>query len=170
MHPAMTLYGHLAGHLPRPVARRLYATPWLARPLRRSITALVPRELQAAPILAGPLAGKQVLIYPRYEMSFISGLWEYWVQDALLRTLQPGDRAWDLGAYIGYYTLLLRECCGPDRVWAVEPDPVNRARLERILALNAVTNVHVLPVAVGPYNGVLGLVRHDTASDEPDPA
>ena len=77
----------------------------------------------------------------------------------LSRALRPGDVFFDLGAYVGPFTLLASRLVGPTgRVVAFEPDPGTRALLERNLAANAVTNVTVVPCAVGDHAGTVRFV------------
>ena len=121
---------------------------------------VLPVELRELEVVAGPLAGTRLLVYPRNELSFTSGLWEFWVQDALLANLQSGDRAWDIGAYIGYFSLLMRRQCGPGKVFALEPDPWNRARMERILEMNGIDGIEVIPEAAGARDGFAKLTRY----------
>jgi FkbM family methyltransferase len=55
----------------------------------------------------------------------------------LARELEPGMRVFDLGANIGYYTVMMARLVGPGgRVHAVEPCPGNFELLERNVALN----------------------------------
>ena len=163
MNPTIRLYGSVAGALPHPAISRLYSRPRLTRIIRAAMNAVLPRDLQEVEVAAGPLQGTRLLIYPRNELSFISGLWEFWVQEALLTHLHPGDRAWDIGAYIGYFALLMRKHCGPDNVYALEPDPSNRDRLQRVLAMNGVDDIEVIPNAAGPEDGMLELARQEHA-------
>lgn len=59
-------------------------------------------------------------------------------------------KALDIGANIGFYSLLFSEYAGPSgHVWAFEPDRRNVETLERNLSLNACCNVTVEPCAVG---------------------
>ena len=61
----------------------------------------------------------------------------------------------DVGANVGYYTLIAARRVGPQgRVIAFEPVPRNVAFLHRHLALNRVTNVTILPVACAERQGV----------------
>ncbi|MBV9279679.1 MAG: FkbM family methyltransferase [Chloroflexi bacterium] len=151
------LYGLIAGRLPRPLVSRIYAMPRSTRVIRAALNLVLPEQLQEAEVVAGPLRGARLLIYPRHEASFVSGLWEFWLQDALVECLRPGDIAWDVGAYIGYFSLLMRRrSCS---VLALEPDPDNRRRLERILEMNGATDVRVLPVAALEEVGAVRLGR-----------
>jgi FkbM family methyltransferase len=70
--------------------------------------------------------------------------------DILARLCQPGMVALDIGANIGYYSLLLARYVG-DRgcVWAFEPDLGNFATLKRNLKENNCTNIKAVNSAVG---------------------
>ena len=76
--------------------------------------------------------------------------------------LQPGMRAFDLGANIGYYTLLMSQRVGDDGwVYAVEPHPDNYALLRHNLASNAVRNVIAEQIAVADHYGAAALLLAD---------
>ena len=80
----------------------------------------------------------------------ISGAWEPNLTAAFVRLLSPGDVCVDIGAHIGYYTLLASRLVGRDgHVYAFEPSPVNYRSLSANLARNGVANVTALQVAVG---------------------
>ncbi len=56
--------------------------------------------------------------------------------------LPPGGTFVDIGANIGYYTVLAATVVGPrGRVFAFEPEPVNFATLKKNIALNDLKNV-----------------------------
>ncbi len=67
--------------------------------------------------------------------------------------LREGDTFVDVGANIGLYTLPASRIVKNGRVVAVEPSPVNRARLEENLQLNEVSNVRVEACALGDVRG-----------------
>jgi FkbM family methyltransferase len=65
------------------------------------------------------------------------GLYELDTLRVLRKLLRPGMHFVDCGANIGYFTLLGARLVGPaGRVDAIEPDPVNRARLEEHVKAN----------------------------------
>lgn len=65
------------------------------------------------------------------------GVWEPFETELLRRNLKPGDRVLDVGANIGYFSLLSAACVGEEgRVYAFEPEPQNFALLEENIALN----------------------------------
>lgn len=52
----------------------------------------------------------------------LNGFWEAWVTLAIARQVQPGWRCVDVGANVGYFTLLMADLVGPEgAVLAVEP-------------------------------------------------
>jgi FkbM family methyltransferase len=79
---------------------------------------------------------------------------------ALLRgLLQPGQRAIDVGANHGVYTLALARAAGPGgRVWAFEPAPLTADYLARTLALNGLEQVELVRTAVSDRSGTAALV------------
>ncbi|HEX6389233.1 MAG TPA: FkbM family methyltransferase [Solirubrobacteraceae bacterium] len=84
--------------------------------------------------------------------------WEAPVLAAFGASTRPGDVVFDIGAWIGPYTLLAATRVGPQgRVVSFEPDPVARALLERNVQLNALENVTILPYALAAQEGTLRL-------------
>jgi FkbM family methyltransferase len=80
----------------------------------------------------------------------ISGVWEPNVTAAFRRHLASGDVCVDVGAHIGYFTLLASQLVGSQgHVYALEPSPANYEALRRNLERNAATNVTALQVAAG---------------------
>ena len=75
-----------------------------------------------------------------------------------LSQLRDGDVALDIGANIGYYTLLFARRVGPrGHVFAFEPEPSNFALLTKNVQLNGYTNVTLVNKAVSDTNGRLRL-------------
>jgi FkbM family methyltransferase len=74
---------------------------------------------------------------------------------SVLRSLvNAGDTVWDIGANIGFYSVLFSAWVGRHgRVIAYEPDPANLKLLRRNLDLNACQNVVVRPVALSNSSG-----------------
>jgi FkbM family methyltransferase len=85
-------------------------------------------------------------IIGRYIYYF--GLWEPNLTGWVSRRLAAGDGFIDIGANIGYYSLLASRRVGPSgRVVAIEPFPQFCGIIERNLMLNDVHNVRVVPMA-----------------------
>jgi FkbM family methyltransferase len=80
--------------------------------------------------------------YEPYESKLVMGL------------LRPGDVAVDVGAMIGYYTVILaKHVEAHGRVYAFEPDPENFALLEDNLRMNGYGHVVSRNVLVGAESG-----------------
>jgi FkbM family methyltransferase len=106
-------------------------------------------------IAAGDLAGAQLLLDLRVDKDLWLGTYEPAMQRALRDLARPGMTAYDLGANIGYMTLLLAKAVGESgRVVAVEPLPSNMARLRAAVELNHMQGrVALVEKAIGPRSG-----------------
>jgi FkbM family methyltransferase len=86
------------------------------------------------------------------------GLWEPNETRWFVRSLRPGDVVVDVGANIGYYTLLGARLVGESgRVYAFEPDPASFEILARNVRLNGLDNVVLEQKAVSKEAGTLEL-------------
>jgi FkbM family methyltransferase len=116
--------------------------------------------------LAGASMGKSVVrTWPGFQMElelndwvdqhiWATGAYEDTTSDAISCLLRPGDCAIDLGANIGYFTLLMSKCVGKTGcIWSFEPAPSVRQRLLRNLKLNKTENVIVREEAVSNADG-----------------
>jgi FkbM family methyltransferase len=71
-----------------------------------------------------------------------------------LGALRPGDIALDIGAHVGYFSMLFRLAVGATgSVYAFEPMPDTYRRLLRNVMANRFTNVLPLPLAVADRSG-----------------
>lgn len=77
---------------------------------------------------------------------FRNGLcYEQEVAHVMMRTLRPGDFAIDVGANVGFFTLLMSKLVGPTGlILAFEPGDNNLPKLKHNLALNHVDNVKLI--------------------------
>jgi len=85
------------------------------------------------------------------------------LETALLkREIKRGDVVLDIGANIGYYTLIFAKLVGTEgKVFAFEPEPTNFALLAKNLRINGYTNVVLVQKAVSDKTGKLKLYLHD---------
>lgn len=86
------------------------------------------------------------------------------VETALLKKeLKPGDTFLDIGANIGYYTLIAARIVGPKgKVFAFEPDPTNFGLLKKNVEDNGYTNVTLVNKAVSDRSQRLKLFLNET--------
>ena len=76
------------------------------------------------------------------------------VQEALHTLLSPGDVCFDVGANVGFFTLLAARSVGPEgRVVAFEPGPDNLTTLRKNVAQNDASQVMISPCAVSNTDG-----------------
>ena len=67
----------------------------------------------------------------------LDGFWEIWVTEAIAALVKPGMVVADVGANLGYFTLLMADLVGPTgHVHAFEPNPVMLRRLRRNVTVN----------------------------------
>ena len=128
--------------LPRPLRARLYRS--LSWPLATKLAAETEVEVIGGSrmfVRTDDLVGRVIAI---------SGVWEPNLTALFKSALAPGDVCIDVGAHIGYYTLLAARAVGPGgHVYAFEPSPSNNRALRRNIALNRLSNVTALDVAAG---------------------
>lgn len=80
--------------------------------------------------------------------------WEPNVSNWIRTNLSEGQIAIDIGANIGWFTLLMSKRVEPlGHVYAYEPEPSFRERLQRHIHINYINNVSVLSDALGDYEG-----------------
>ena len=99
----------------------------------------------------------------------LRGVWEPNVTRVLLRLLRPGMRVVEVGANVGYYTVLAGSCVGPSgSVIAFEANPDIAARLRRAVIVNGYQWwTHVVASAVADRDGratLHRLARHQGSS------
>lgn len=71
------------------------------------------------------------------------------MEEVFLGLLRPGAVVYDLGANIGWYSLLAARKVGPSgKVFAFEPSLRNAALIERNALTNRLPNIFVIPAAV----------------------
>jgi FkbM family methyltransferase len=108
-------------------------------------------------VAGGDLRGAKLHLDLKTEKDYWLGTYETDLQAALRRWVKVGWTAYDLGANIGYITLLLaRQVGSSGQVIAVEALPANLARLRTNLNLNDLEQqVQVLAGAISDRSGVV---------------
>jgi len=78
--------------------------------------------------------------------------------EALIGLCKPGSTIVDVGANIGITALRCAYLSGQDgKLVAIEPDPLNVARLRANIARNRASNIEVIEVALSDREGTVGL-------------
>ncbi len=90
----------------------------------------------------------------------INGVYEPEETRIVMEHVKPGDVVLDIGANIGYYTLILADLAGPNgKVYAFEPDPESFRLLGKNIHENNYENVELVPKAVSDQNREINLYR-----------
>jgi FkbM family methyltransferase len=131
--------------------------------LLRAPLRFLPRET-VVPILQGPLKGKRWISGSGNHGCWL-GTYELPKQLAMLRFIRAGMVCYDVGANVGFYTLLFSHLAGTGgKVLAFEPFPRNVALLRRHIEMNRCANVTVFDSAVGDREGTVLFEEAPSAS------
>lgn len=146
----------------RGVARRiLNQSPWLDRWIGdrlRRLEGRLPTQALVDSLATNPITCHGLVFhYGPGERHLVTtmvfyGDYEPETRGAIEEILAPGATFVDLGAHVGYYTLLAARAVGPSgRVYAFEPNPTPRAFLERNVEENGLSE-RVRIVAAAAYD------------------
>jgi FkbM family methyltransferase len=152
----------LVDAVPAPVASSFRSSSRAARVARPLLNRLLPAQTTEVAVRSGAAQGIRLVVLPRREKYYWTGAYEPGLQQALVRLLRPGAAVWDVGAHIGFFSLLAARLVGPDGVvHAFEPMSANRERLQASVALNPGANVVVHERALSAAPGRAELHGHD---------
>lgn len=121
------------------------------RGLATSTLSWIPDET-VCPILTGRLRGKKWIIGSSRKACWL-GIYESHFQDLLRAQLKSSMVFYDIGANVGFYSLLASGILQSGTIYSFEPVPRNVDYLRRHVRLNHAGNVHVMDIAVSNYDG-----------------
>jgi FkbM family methyltransferase len=158
----LSIAAFFARILPAPIKRALYGFKPLAGLIRGTLNKAAPSGLAVVNIAAGELTGMPMQLDMQVEKDFWLGTYEPEMQLALSELIKPGMTVYDVGANIGYVTLMLAKIVGPQgKVYAFEALPDNIERLRRNVELNGFADqVHVFAGAVAADEGEVKFLVH----------
>lgn len=127
---------------------------FLGNTLRKLLRTIIPKNA-VLPIVQGRLRWKKWIVS--------SGVFGYWLgsyefnkQKIFIKAVNEGDIVFDIGAHVGFYTLLSSKLVGKQgRVFSFEPLPRNLLYLKRHVEMNKCRNVTIIEVAVSDKDGIL---------------
>jgi FkbM family methyltransferase len=124
--------------------------PALSPAIRRIVRS---RQVSDGVIAHGP--GKGLRFNPGgANPGYVLGTTEPGVQQALVDLLEPGMTFYDVGANMGFFSVIAARRVGPGgRVRSFEPVPGSARTLRHNAALNAAENIDVVEAAVGAHPG-----------------
>jgi len=112
---------------------------------------ILPRDF-TVPILQGPLRGKRWIVGSHLHGCWL-GSYELEMQKQVANQVKRGDVFYDVGANVGFYSILAASLTDPGMVHAFEPLVTNLAYLRKHLELNRVHNVKVFEMAISDEVG-----------------
>jgi FkbM family methyltransferase len=104
--------------------------------------------------------GHRLFVDPGDSLSLVKnvGIYEPFETKLLQQHIRSGDTVLDIGANIGYYSLIFARSVGPaGKIYAFEPDPLNFQLLEKNIEINEYSIIVVIRQAVSDENGTLKL-------------
>lgn len=145
---------HLLGLMPRSWIKAASRLQWRHPLLKRmfdNVATWIRRGDRT--VLTGAGRGLRLNV-GRSNAGYVLGTSELPVQEAFNLLIQPSMTVFDVGANIGFFSMIAARLVGPNgRVIAFEPLAENAALIARNAALNGFAHVTVRPEAVGASEG-----------------
>ena len=166
-HIFLKIAAEAARILPESWIQAIYHNPSLARLIRGRLNRAAPQGLVQVQVAAGGLEGASFELDLQTEKDYWLGIYEPNLQRVIKDFVKPGWVVYDVGANIGYISLLLAQAVlDTGHIVAFEALPDNFTRLQKNIRLNSledrITAIHAAvidagrPVTfmVGPSNGM----------------
>jgi FkbM family methyltransferase len=132
--------------------RNLPISKKLAKILRRMLRCLAPSEVMIK-------VHGYTMIVPRDFALYGVRPYEAKTTELLLQLLRHGMTFVDVGAHVGYYSLLASIKVGPEgKIYSFEPEPYNYNLLVKNIMLNDCKNIFAIQKAVADFTGKANFV------------
>ncbi len=137
--------------LPSELKRGVYRLGIFTTLIRKSLNRQLPSGISEQVIAGGPLRGCKFYLDMQSEKDYWLGTYEVALLESVGKLIQPGWVVYDVGANVGYLTVLFAKLTGKNgKVYAFEPLPANIERLVKNVEANDVKEqVIVCPYAIG---------------------
>lgn len=140
--------------IPRRLLLSIYKFPLVAATFRRVLNLLVPKQRRVVTIASGAAKGLKMELRLREEKSYWLGTYELDIQCLLPEMIQSGNIVYDVGAHLGFFSLLAGKLVGQTgKVFAFEPNPENLNRLATNIGLNSINWINFVPKALSDHSG-----------------
>lgn len=144
----------------------LFTSSFLCCPLQKAVQRVLGgTRMVRVELTRGPLLGCAFELRSSEKYFLMGDGYEPVVQAVLKHEVRPGEVVYDIGAHIGYMSLLFAVLCGPNgHVFAFEPSPVNFGRLRRNIGLNRQNNITPVKKAASDTEGDAFLTERGSES------
>lgn len=147
--------------MPASVKRWIHQHKYLSRFARKTFARIVALDGTVVAIQSGPLEGIKLVISEHVSHAHISGNYELETQLAVDRLVAPGSICYDLGASVGYLSLLMARKAR--HVYSFEPAPHAIAEFRGHIAANGLRNITIVEKAVSDCERVVNFGLTDNA-------
>lgn len=150
--------------LPNSAKQAIYNFKPLARLIRRGLNKAAPTGLTEVKVAGGDLAGYTIRLDMQIDKDYWLGTYEPDLQAALHELIPAGAVVYDVGANIGYVSLLLAKAAGETgKVFAFEALPSNVDQVRRNVELNGMeSRITVVAKAVTQASGPVKFLVHES--------
>lgn len=144
----------LLDRLPPGIAKQISSLQWRIPLVRKIYVAVARRYVNRDGIIKhGPAQGLRFNGGGSRNAGFMLGTYEPGVQRALVALIRPAMTVYDIGANMGFLSVLAARLTGPQgRVISFEPVPQNAERVDYNAFLNSFQNISVIREALGAEN------------------
>ncbi len=160
----MKVAGRVARWLPASMRKNIYRLGPVSRWIRQALNRAAPAGLTEVQVASGAIAGLTFRLDLHKEKDCWLGNYETDLQEAAARFVRSGMTVYDVGANIGYVTLVFATLAGSKgNIFAFEALPSNVERLVHHIAINGFAEtVEVIHTAVVDQPGPVEFMVHSS--------
>lgn len=130
------------------------------------LSSVLPGDPAIMRVLSGPLRGTKICARFNIRPHYLLGRYEHELTDAILANLAPGKVAFDIGANVGFVSLLMAKAVSsdsgnPGAVYAFEPSPLSFRMLATNSLINPQWNIQPFQVALSDTSGIVEFSSFD---------
>lgn len=151
----------VARYTPKFIKNWIHGNPSVYNNFRKAFSFFVSLEGNTATIESGPMKGMMLVVGEHVSHAHIRGTYELETQLALDRLVPSRSVCYDLGASIGYLSLLMaKKAC---QVFAFEPSVHAAAEIRKHAAANHMDNIVIIPSPVSDSVRTVRFTLNDNA-------
>jgi len=148
-------------YTPKFIKKWIQGKPSVYHGFRKAFSFFVGLDGSTVAIESGPLQGMMLVVGEHVSHAHIRGTYELDTQLAVDRLVSPGFVCYDLGASIGYLSLLMARKAR--KVFAFEPSTHAAAEIRRHAAANRMENISIVPSPVSDGVRTVRFTLNDNA-------